>query len=140
VRYAGCLAPHSQLRGAILPTPRQQGVDEEKAKAGTPYCSWAQLLGRVFALDVATCPLCRRGALRIIAALTQESALTRIMPHLKLGCSTPGAGARGTPRSTGATTVRHGYCYGFEYLRSLRLQQLPLRGTIFGTWGLTNRI
>ena len=26
VRYAGCLAPHSQLRGAIIPTPRQQGV------------------------------------------------------------------------------------------------------------------
>ena len=23
VRYAGCLAPHSQLRGAITPTPRQ---------------------------------------------------------------------------------------------------------------------
>jgi Putative transposase len=22
VRYAGCLAPHSQLRGAIIPTPR----------------------------------------------------------------------------------------------------------------------
>ena len=37
-------------------------------------------------------------------------------------------------------STRHGYCYGFEYLRFLRLQQLPLRGTIFGTWGLTNRI
>ena len=29
VRYGGCLAPHSHLRGAIIPTPRQQGVDEE---------------------------------------------------------------------------------------------------------------
>ena len=26
VRYVGCLAPHSQLCGAIIPTPRQQGV------------------------------------------------------------------------------------------------------------------
>src|SRR5262245_24985931 len=26
VRYGGCLAPHSHLRGAIVPTPRQQGV------------------------------------------------------------------------------------------------------------------
>jgi hypothetical protein len=25
VRYGGCLAPHSQLRGAIIPTPRQLG-------------------------------------------------------------------------------------------------------------------
>jgi hypothetical protein len=39
VRYAGCLAPHSQLRGAIIPTPRQQGVDEDEAKTGTP--SWS---------------------------------------------------------------------------------------------------
>ena len=46
VRYAGCLAPHSQLRGAIIPTPRQQGVDEDEAKTGTPYWSWARLLGR----------------------------------------------------------------------------------------------
>src|SRR5262245_48676360 len=27
VRYGGCLAPHSHLRGAIIPTPRQQGLD-----------------------------------------------------------------------------------------------------------------
>ena len=25
VRYGGCLAPHSHLRGAIIPTPRQKG-------------------------------------------------------------------------------------------------------------------
>ena len=36
VRYAGCLAPHSHLREAIKPTPRQQGVDGEKAHVGTP--------------------------------------------------------------------------------------------------------
>ena len=32
VRYGGCLAPHSHLRGAIIPTPRQQGVDEEQQR------------------------------------------------------------------------------------------------------------
>jgi len=35
VRYAGCLAPHSQLRGASIPTPRQQGVDEGDVHTGT---------------------------------------------------------------------------------------------------------
>jgi hypothetical protein len=35
--YAGCLAPHSKLRAAILPTPRQQGVDGEQPKTGIPY-------------------------------------------------------------------------------------------------------
>jgi Putative transposase len=37
VRYTGCLAPHSKLRDAIMPTPRQQGVDGEEKKTGTPY-------------------------------------------------------------------------------------------------------
>jgi hypothetical protein len=39
VRYGGCLAPHSQLRRRIPPTPRQQGVDApeaDRAGAGLP--------------------------------------------------------------------------------------------------------
>jgi hypothetical protein len=89
VRYAGCLAPHSKLRAAIIPTPRQQGVDGNEAKTGTPSWNWARLLGRVFDLDMATCPFCRRGSLRIIAAMTQESVITRILRHLKLASVPP---------------------------------------------------
>jgi hypothetical protein len=84
VRCAGCLAPHSALREAIIPTPRQQGVGVEEAKTRTPSWNWARLLGRVFALDMATCPFCRGGSLRIMAALTQESVITRILRHCKL--------------------------------------------------------
>ncbi len=69
VRYAGCLAPHSKLRAAIIPTPRQQGVDGDETKIGTPYWNWARLLGRVFDVDMATFPFCHRGSLRIIAAI-----------------------------------------------------------------------
>src|SRR5262245_35598076 len=65
VRYGGCLAPHSSLRSAIIPTPRQQGVDEEKTDTGSPRWSWARLLKRVFAVDIARCPLCQEGSLRI---------------------------------------------------------------------------
>src|SRR5262245_30310113 len=43
VRSAGCPAPHSHLRGAIIPTPRQQGVDEEATDTGTPHWHWARL-------------------------------------------------------------------------------------------------
>jgi len=89
VRYGGCLAPHSSLRGAVTPTPRQQGVDGHEANTGTPRWSWARLLGRVFVLDMATCPLCWRGSLRIIAAITQESVITRILRHLKLASVPP---------------------------------------------------
>jgi len=89
VRYGGCLAPHSHLRGAIRPTPRQQGLDGEEEQPGTPYWPWARLLGRVFGLDMTTCPLCRRGSLRIIAVITQESVITRILRHLQLASVPP---------------------------------------------------
>src|SRR3989454_2762057 len=71
VRYGGCLAPHSHLRAAILPTPRQQGLDGEEMPRSTPYWTWARLLKRVFALEMGTCPLCQRGTLRLIAVITQ---------------------------------------------------------------------
>jgi hypothetical protein len=117
VRSAGCLAPQSTLRAAIIPTPRQQGVEGEKTKAGTPDWRWARLLGRVFHLPMGTCPLCRRGSLRdcvgagqlccpslrdcvgagqlccpslrILAAIPQESVITRILRHLKLASVPP---------------------------------------------------
>jgi hypothetical protein len=131
VRDGGCLAPHSKLRAAIIPTPRQQGVDGEDTKTGTPAWHGARLLGRVFDVDLATCPLCRRGSLRdcvgagqlccpslrdcvgagqlccpslrdcvgagqlcypslrILAAIPQESVITRILRHLKLASVPP---------------------------------------------------
>ena len=89
VRYGGCLAPHSHPRGAIRPTLRQQGLDGEEAKPATPYWPWARLLGRVFGLDMRTCPFCRRGSLRIIAVITQEAVITRILRHLQLASVPP---------------------------------------------------
>jgi hypothetical protein len=102
VRYSGCLAPHSKLRAAIIPTPCQQGADDEETKTTTPYWNWARLLGRVFDPEMATClpPLCgrrepcdlsfcRRSALRIIAAITHEEVITRILRHLKLASVPP---------------------------------------------------
>ena len=53
------------------------------------YKSWARLLGRVFALDMATCPLCHRGSLCIIAAITHEAVITRILRHGKLASVPP---------------------------------------------------
>src|SRR2546426_3585713 len=54
VRYGGCLAPHSHLRGSVIPTPRQQGVEEQEASTASPHWSWARLLKRVFALEMGT--------------------------------------------------------------------------------------
>jgi len=89
VRYGGCLAPHSHLRGAIIPTPRQQGVDEEETDTGSPRWDWARLLKRVFALDMVRCPYCQQGSLRIIAAITQGEVIRKILRHLKLAADPP---------------------------------------------------
>jgi hypothetical protein len=89
VRYAGCLAPHSALREAIIPTPRQQGVEEQEASTASPHWSWARLLKRVFALELARCPFCQRGALRIIATITQGEVIRKILCHLKRAADPP---------------------------------------------------
>jgi hypothetical protein len=89
VRYGGCLAPHSHLRGAILPTPRQQGLDESEACSPSPRWSWARLLQRVFALEMARCPRCQQGMLRLMAIITQGEVIRKILHHLQLSVDPP---------------------------------------------------
>src|SRR5262249_31336038 len=50
---------------------------------------WARLLGRVFGLEMRPCPLCRRGSLHLMAVITQESVITRILRHLQLASVPP---------------------------------------------------
>jgi Putative transposase/Transposase zinc-binding domain len=89
VRYGGCLAPHNHLRGAILPTPRQQGLDGPEACPTSPHWSWARLLKRVFDVDMVRCPFCQQGTLRIIAIITQGAVIGKILRHLKLSVDPP---------------------------------------------------
>jgi hypothetical protein len=89
VRYGGCLAPHSKLRGAIIPTPRQQGVEEPEARTPSPPWNWARLLKRVFAIDMERCPICQHGTLRIIAVISEVSVIKKILRHLKLAVDPP---------------------------------------------------
>jgi hypothetical protein len=89
VRYGGCLAPHSCLRGRVIPTPLQQGVDVEETQQGTPYWPWARLLKRVCALEMGTCPFCQHGVLRLIAVITQGAVISKILRHLQLAVDPP---------------------------------------------------
>jgi hypothetical protein len=120
VRYGGCLAPHSTLRAVIIPTPRQQGVDGEASKTGTPYWSWARLLGRVFALGMATCPLCRRGALRIIAATLPPLCGRREPCDLH-----PGVGDDPHPASPSAGLRSPSHCPGPPPPRDMCVRRRP---------------
>ena len=89
VRYGGCLAPHSKLRAAIIPTPRQQGLEEPKDRSTSPNWTWARLLKRVFAIDRERCPVCQQGRLQIIAVIMEASVVNKILRHLKLAVDPP---------------------------------------------------
>ena len=105
-RYGGCLAPHSHLRGAIIPTPRQQGVDEPEASTASPRWSWARRLKGVFALAMARCPCCQQGSLRILAALTHGEVIRQILRHLKLAVGS----SRGTTTARGRRPPARAAC------------------------------
>ena len=64
-------------------------MEEDDATTESLGWSWARLLKRVFALDMATCPFCRQGSLRIIAAITQAEVIRKILRHLKLAADPP---------------------------------------------------
>jgi hypothetical protein len=89
MRYGGCLAPHSNLRSAIIPTPRQQGLEEPEGHTASPNWTWARLLKRVFSIDMERCPVCQQGRLRIIAAIMERSVIQKILRHLKLAVDPP---------------------------------------------------
>jgi ribosomal protein S27E len=83
-RYFGVLAPHSKLRSEVVPKKvdptdtTQCGAEKPKKKKRIP---WAQLLARVFAIDMKHCPHCP-GELRPIAAIVKSSAIRSILTHL----------------------------------------------------------
>jgi hypothetical protein len=88
VRYGGCLAPHRKLRATIMPPPRQ-GIAEPEASRGGTRWTWATLLRHVFALDLATCPRCQRGTLRMLAAITHITVMHTMLRHLKRASDPP---------------------------------------------------
>jgi uncharacterized protein YbaR (Trm112 family) len=50
--------------------------------------SWAELMCRVFALDVLECPMCR-GPMKLIAEITQREVIERFLAALDLPAEHP---------------------------------------------------
>ena len=82
-------------RAAPRPAPRPVGVGVLLLLLLLHRYSWAELLRRVFAIDVLTCPSCgsRR---RLIALITDPPVLRKILRHLGLPAEPP---ALAPPRS-----------------------------------------
>ena len=123
VRYHGFFAPHSALRAKVVagasgcardcspdgPSPQPEpaapaacaGSTEPRPPATTPPARarsrvpWAELLSRVFKVDVLQCENCG-GRMTVLAFLTERAVVKKILEHLGLPATgPPKAPARG---------------------------------------------
>jgi hypothetical protein len=100
VTYHGVLAPAAADRAAVVPDPPERsparchtppstrGVPAKKPRRGRPWHPWADLIKRVFAVDVLVCPFCR-GRRRVLAFLTDPSVIRKILECLRLPTDAP---------------------------------------------------
>jgi hypothetical protein len=100
--YHGVLAPASAWRDLVVPkrapastspscgplAPNSPTAPSTSARSRSSRSTWAELLRRVFADDVLTCPHCG-GPRRLIAQLTDPIVVRRILGHLGLPTESP---------------------------------------------------
>jgi hypothetical protein len=101
IRFHGVLAPNAKLRPQIIPGEKENKSnpsdtsDDVPQSATSVRISWARLLKRVFDIDIEHCPHCGAN-MKIIAAILESSAITKILDHL-------GISTRAPPRSPAKT-------------------------------------
>jgi hypothetical protein len=103
-RYFGVLAPNHKWRSKIVPGPPKTEAAPDAAVASVPKkrrMSWAELLKRVFQIDITTCRDCG-GTLRFIAVVMERSVVVKILKHLGLPSEIPRwSHARAPPSQVG---------------------------------------
>ena len=94
IRFHGVLAPNAALRSQIVPSGADQapntadGAGERSPTSPRARMSWAQLLKRVFAIDLTTCPQCG-GPLTILGAIEDPSVIIKMLSHLGMTIRVP---------------------------------------------------
>lgn len=123
IRYHGVLAPGSSLRSLVVPesghaseaeghpgcpargqVPAIDSGDTEGRRGSRPRnYAWADLLKRVFEVDVLECPRCG-GRMRILCAIHPPAAIRRILDCLHLPSRPP-------PIASAAPAPADGYVF-----------------------------
>jgi hypothetical protein len=91
--YHGVLAPAASWRDLVVPTPAPPAPSPGAEPRSPPLSkrkrlSWAELLKRVFAIDVLVCPRCN-GPRKLIATITDGPTVRTILEHLGLSADPP---------------------------------------------------
>jgi len=102
VRYQGVLAPGARWRKSVVPSGgdpgsergccerKREGIEggQEGSRVHGRNYSWAELLKRVFEIDVLECPECG-GRMRILCAVNPPDAIRKILDCLGLPSRPP---------------------------------------------------
>jgi hypothetical protein len=110
IHFHGVFAPRARLRPHVVPRPPPSQPERTPLPQGSPApglqlpsrkrkrrLDWAELLKRVFAVDVLSCPC--GGKRRVLAFLTQARVVRAILHHLHLpAASLPLASAQAPPQ------------------------------------------
>ena len=94
IRFHGVLAPNAKIRSEITPggpvtiNDTTDDLDDTPHHSPSARMSWAQLLKRVFDIDIEHCPHCG-GTMKIVAAILESEVITKILAHLSLPTRAP---------------------------------------------------
>ena len=94
-RY-GVFAPAASHRDRVVPPPPQEDhdddtctkVDSRPKRPKRKRYSWAELMKRVFEIDVLICEHCG-GTRKLLAFLTEPQTIRRILEHIGLPAEPP---------------------------------------------------
>ncbi|OGQ35767.1 MAG: hypothetical protein A3F16_05285 [Deltaproteobacteria bacterium RIFCSPHIGHO2_12_FULL_43_9] len=85
IRYHGVFAPHSKSRAKIVLSEtkkrEKENLSPNSNQKKRERMSWAELLNRVFEIDLTKCHFCR-GEVKIIAAIIEKKAIEKILRHM----------------------------------------------------------
>ena len=85
IRYSGVLAPNSKFRKRVV----NQSEKKSKKKKRGFYIEWAELLKRVFQVDVLKCPYCGSQGRKVIAAVQDGHEIKRYLRHIGVSSDPP---------------------------------------------------
>jgi hypothetical protein len=90
VRYFGVLSSHATSRSEVVPapaTPPAASGEQDKPKRRSRYIRWAELLRRVFGIEI-LCTKCK-APLRLIALIKSEDIASKILTAMHLPTEVP---------------------------------------------------